>query len=198
MTWKRGDWVRFWTKNWPADVRVVQFQITDEGSGEPRDVTGQGLYMGRGKVVRVKDGSLLVREERANRIVEVSPDERIELMTIEYHLLTLGDLRKFLEEHKGAQDDVAVTVSLPVYFNCDEDEPELELQGHPERHEPNEYHTVSACNILFNALELNSSASAEAFVPIEEQQEGEEWDFSVEIIPNGKEAHDALRGEEHD
>jgi hypothetical protein len=47
-------------------------------------------------------------------------------------------------------------------------------------------------------MELNSSASAEAFVPIEEQQDGEEWDFSVEIIPNGKEAHGTLRGEEHD
>jgi hypothetical protein len=45
MTWKRGDWVRFWTKNWPTGVRAVQFQMTDEGSGEPRDVTGQGLYM---------------------------------------------------------------------------------------------------------------------------------------------------------
>jgi hypothetical protein len=47
-------------------------------------------------------------------------------------------------------------------------------------------------------MELNSSASADAFVPIEEQEYGEEWDFSVEIIPNGKEAHDVLRGENHD
>jgi hypothetical protein len=198
MTWKRGDWVRFWTKNWPTDARVIRLQITDEGPEEPRDVTGQGLYMGRGKVVRVKDGSLLVREERSNRIVEVSPDERVEPMTVEYHLLTLGDLRKFLEEHKAAPDEVPVTVSLPVHFNCDEDGPDLELPDHPERHEPTDFHEVSACNISFNALELNSSVSADAFVPVEEQQDGEEWYFSVEISPNGKEAHDALRGEEHD
>jgi hypothetical protein len=40
--------------------------------------------MGRGKVVRVQDGSLLVREERANRIVEVSPDERIEFRPVTF------------------------------------------------------------------------------------------------------------------
>ncbi len=37
------------------------------------------------------------------------------------HLLTLGDLRKFLESHRDAPDDIPVTVSLPVLFNCDDE-----------------------------------------------------------------------------
>jgi hypothetical protein len=196
MAWKRGDWVRFWTTNWPTDVTTIEFNLTKDGLGKSRDVTGQGLYMGRGKVVRVKGGGLLVREERSNRLVEISPGERVEPMTVEYHLLTVGDLRKFLEARKDVPDDVPVTVSLPVRFNCDEDDEDLELPDHPERHDPNEYCSVSACSVHFDAIELNSGDSADGYVPIEEQKEGEDWYFSVEIVPNGKEAHDALRGEE--
>ncbi len=118
---KTGDWVRFWTNNWPTDATVIQFSASNDSDGTTEDVTGKGLYSGRGKVVRVTGGNMLVREERSNRIVELSPEDRIEPMTFDYHLLTLGDLRKFLESHRDAPDDIPVTVSLPVLFNCDDE-----------------------------------------------------------------------------
>ena len=72
---KPGDWVRFWTKNWPEDVRVIRSTLGNPGERE--DVTGQGLYMGRGRIVRVREnGAVLVREERGERLVEVAPGER--------------------------------------------------------------------------------------------------------------------------
>ena len=197
MKWKSGDWVRFWTNNWPTDVEVVQVQIVDGQADEGKNVTGQGLYMGRGKVVRVKDGKLLIREERSNRVVEVPENDRVELMTMDYHLLTLGDLRKFLEMHSEVPDDVPILVSLPICFNCDEEMSD-EPPNHPELHEPAEYYSVSACSILFTGTEQNSSDTTGAFVSIDERKEGEDWSFAIEIVPNGKEAHDALRGEEHD
>jgi hypothetical protein len=119
-------------------------------------------------------------------------------MGTEYGVLTLGDLRKFLEEHTAAPDDVHVAVSLPVRFNCDEEDLNFWPKGHPEAHDPSEFYVVPACGIHFTAVELNSSAFADGFVPEEDREEGEEWDFTIEIVPNGKDAHDALRGEDHD
>jgi hypothetical protein len=193
---KPGDWVRFWTKNWPADVRSIGFS-TDK-PGEFEDVTGRGLYLGRGRIVRVREnGALLIREERSERLVEVAPGERVEPLAIEYHALTLGDLRKFLEEFKDAPDDTAINVSLPVEFNCDDERLGLE-ERHPERHEPNSFEDVSACALSFIAIEENSGEIVDGYIPPEEREPGEEWFFSIAIMPNGKEAHDALRGDGHE
>lgn len=52
--------------------------ITENGERETEDVTAKDLYSGRRKVIRIKGGNLLVREERSNRIIDVSPDDRIE------------------------------------------------------------------------------------------------------------------------
>ena len=197
MTMKVGEWVRFWTKNWPPDITEIQFEVTDGCAGKPSDVTGKGLYSGRGKIVRVQDSRLLVREERSDRLVELSPEDRVEPMATEYSELTLGDLRKFLEAHKAAPDDVPIAVDLPVRFNCDEEGLNW-LKGHPEAHDPNEFYVVPACGIRFSALELNSSEITDVFVPQEQRKPGEVWEFTIEITPSGKEAHVALRGEDHD
>jgi hypothetical protein len=118
-------------------------------------------------------------------------------MEREYHTLTLGDLRRFLAKHKEAPDDVPVNICFPVAFNCDDDGLGLD-SGHPEQHDPNSFESVSACNIVFMAFEENSSASAEEYIPPDEWEEGEEWHFCIDVIPNGQQAHDALRGEKHD
>src|SRR5438067_956048 len=129
---KPDDWVSFWTKNWPDDVKSIRCPTDNPGAWE--DVTGQGPYVGRGRIVRVREnGALLVREERSGRLVEVAPGERVEPLAVEYRTLTLGDLRRFLEEFKEAPDDTPVCVSLPVEFNCDDEGLELE-ERHPERH----------------------------------------------------------------
>jgi hypothetical protein len=137
---KPGDWVRFWTRNWPDHVRAIGFTVGSPGTG--KDVTGQGPYLGRGRILRItENGAILVREERGERLVEVAPGERIEPLVMETCPLTLGELRRFLEECKEAPDDTPVNVSLPVEFNCDDGELEMEA-GHPERHEPNSFEDV--------------------------------------------------------
>jgi hypothetical protein len=196
MKFRKGDWVNFSTKNWPPGLRVTRFSVDPPGQAE--DVTGEGLYQGRGKIVRVTDDGYLIREERRNELVQVGIDEEVRLLEkAQYYSLTLGDLRKFLGEHADAPDDVPVVVSLPVRFNCDEDEEETP-PDHPERHDTNEMCDVPACYIGLHGTDHNSSTSAEGYIPPEDRGEGEEWDFWVEIVPNQAEAHDALRGTDHD
>lgn len=64
---KVGDWVFFRTRNWPSDVRVIKFEVT----GRTADVTGEGLYSGRGRIVGIAGGNDTVREEETDRLVEV-------------------------------------------------------------------------------------------------------------------------------
>src|SRR6516162_4668751 len=181
MRFNRGDWVHFSTKNWPPGVRATRFSVDQPGQAE--DVTGEGLYQGRGKIVRVTDDGYLIREERRNELVQVGIDEEIRLLEkAQYHTLTLGDLRKFLSEHGDAPDDVPVVVSLPVRFNCDEDGEEMP-PDHPERHEANETCDVSACYVGLHGMDHNSSTSSEGYIRPEDREEGEEWDFWVEIVP---------------
>ena len=65
-----GDWVFFKTRNWPKDASITQ---CDFSTGETRDLTGQGLYQGRGKVIGIAGGNITVREEKTNRLVDVRP-----------------------------------------------------------------------------------------------------------------------------
>ncbi len=192
---KAGDWVSFWTNTWPNDVTSIRVSMDNPGKTE--DITGKGLYMGRGRIVRVREtGAVLVREERSGRLVEVAPNERVEPLVLESRTLTLGDLRQFLEEYREAPDDTPVHVSLPVGFNCDDAGLELE-EDHPERHEPNAFEDVPARGITFTAIEQESGDIADSYIPPEEWESGEDWFFAVCILPNGARAHDALRGTDH-
>jgi hypothetical protein len=135
--------------------------------------------------------------ERSKQLVEVAAGERVEPLAMDYHTLTLGDLRRFLEEYKEAPDDTPIHLSMPVEFNCDDDGLELE-ESHPERHDPNAFEDVQACGIMFLAIEENSGDMAEGYIPPEEREQGEDWFFSIVITPNGTDAHNALRGEDHE
>jgi hypothetical protein len=185
-----GDWVVFWTTNWPSNVQVIQAQIGSPGS---EDVTGEGLYMGRGQIEEVTAAGCLVREERSDQVTLVSTGERIEPMKRgEAGTLTLGDLRRFLAQHESAPDDVPVRISLPVSFNCDDERHRLP-EGHPEAHEASFLHTVDACNIVFSGFEENSGANAFEYVPPDEHEPGDEWSYMIEIVLHPDEAHAALR-----
>jgi hypothetical protein len=138
-----------------------------------------------------------VRVERSRPLIEVSPGERVEPIEIKYPTLTLGDLRRFLQEYKEAPDDTPINVSLPVAFNCDDDGLELE-EGHPEKHEPNAFEDVPACGIEFTSIEQESEEIVDGYVPPEEREPGEDWHFSISIMPNGQATHDCLRGEGHE
>ena len=97
-----GDWVGFKTRNWQKDARS--------------NVTGQGLYAGRGKIIGIAGDNYTVREEKTNRLVEVGPhpDDRIQPLGHDFATLTLGHLRAFLEQQKEAPDDIPVTIALPL------------------------------------------------------------------------------------
>ena len=100
-----GDWVSFRTRNWPKDVRSTRF---DSATNEMTDVTGQGPYSGRGKIIGIAGANYTVREEKSDRLVEVGPhpDDEIRPLDYNYTKLTLGHLRAFLEQHKEAPNDV--------------------------------------------------------------------------------------------
>jgi hypothetical protein len=184
-----GEWVAFWTRNWPTGVQVMELRLGEPGS---RDVTGEGLYMGRGKIVRVDPDGWLVQEERSRRLTKVASDERIRSLKVETQPLTLGHLRQFLAMHENAPDNIPITVSLPVYFNCDDEDDDFD-DGHPEAHLANSLHVVSACNVVFTGYEENSGADSDSYVPPDEQEPGDDWHFSIELVLDPREAHDALR-----
>jgi hypothetical protein len=86
-------------------------------------VTGEGPYLGRGKIVRVTKDGYLIRQERAGELVQVGADEEVRLIErAKYQALTLGDLRKFLAEYTDAPYDIPVVVGLPTRFHCDDDD----------------------------------------------------------------------------
>ena len=47
---KVGDWVSFKTRNWPKEVQRTRI---DPDTGESKDITGQGFYDGRGKIIGI-------------------------------------------------------------------------------------------------------------------------------------------------
>jgi hypothetical protein len=187
---KVGDWVFFKTRNWPKDVRATRI---DPETGEGQDITGQGFYDGRGKIIGIAGDNYTVREEKSNRLVEVGPDpdDVIRPVDFDYSTLTLGELRAFLKQYEDAPDDIPVTVALPLGFFGDEgDLP----PDHPEYKAVSASHVVEAAGIVFLALS-ESGDVIEGYIP-PEKRGGEEWDFSVEIIPNDEQCYDALRGNE--
>ena len=192
MQFKVGQWVRFWTKNWPPDALVFQIKVGESGS---TDVTGQGEYSGRGKIISVRPNGYLVCEERnQERLVELDTVDRIEPMEkMKDKPFTLGDLRRLINNHKDAPDDVPVMMSLPVAFNCDEEGDFRLPDGHPELHEYSSFHLVPALNVMFVAEDANSSTSADGNVHPEDRQPGEDWCFRIEVFPMNDEAHEALR-----
>jgi hypothetical protein len=181
-----GDWAFFKTRNWPDDVTSIE----SGHSGELKDVSGQRPYQGRGKVVGAAGKNYTVREEKTDRLIEVGPNQDDEIRPLQYHYptLTLGDLRVFLEQHKDAPDEIPVSVALPLSFFSDLDEMPTD---HPEYKAVSESYSVVASGIFFEALH-ESGNSAERYIPLKER-EGEQWDFSVEIVPHSEESFHAMR-----
>jgi hypothetical protein len=186
---KVGDWVFFKTRNWPKDVRAIK----SEATGKTSDVTGEGLYSGRGRIVGIAGANYTVREERTDRLVEVGPhsDDRISPLACDYGTLTIGYLRAFLEQHKEASDDIPVVIPLPLSFFSDlEDMP----PDHPEYKAVSECQSVEACGIGFVGVTEDGEVTDE-YVPLEARQ-GKDWEFTLEIIPNEEQCFDALRQRE--
>lgn len=189
---KVGDWVFFKTRNWPKNVQVTH---VDAATGESRDVTGQGLYQGRGKIIGIAGGNITVREEKSNRLVEVGPHpaDVIRPLGFEYSTLTLGNLRGFLEEHKDAPDDIPVTIALPLGFFGDEgDLP----PDHPEFKAVSAFESVDASSIALMAFS-ESGEMTEGYIP-PEKRGGEQWNFCIEISPNDEQSHEAMRERENE
>ncbi len=182
-----GDWVFFTTRNRPGDVRRIEL---DDDTAEMEDVSGQRPYSGRGRVVGVAGKNYTVREEKTDRLIEVGPHPDDEIRPLGYDLptLTLGDLRAFLEEHEDAPDEVPVTVALPLSFFSDLDEMPSD---HPEYKAVSECYSVAVTGIFFEARH-ESGDSANRYIPLKER-EGENWDFSVEIVPHAEESYHAMR-----
>ena len=187
-----GDWVFFETCNWPKDVRSTKF---DPATGEATDVTGQGAYSGRGKIVGIAGDNYTVREEKTDRLVEVGPhsDDQIRPLGYDYTTLTFGRLRVFLEQHKEAPDEIPVTIALPLSFFSDLDEMPPD---HPEYKAVSECQSVEACGVSLMGLTQDGDFTDRYIPPA--QREGEEWDFSVEITPNPEQCFEALREHEDD
>ena len=187
-----GDWVFFETCNWPKDVRSTKF---DPATGEATDITGQGLYSGRGKIINIAGDIYTVCEEKTNRLVAVGPhyDDHIRPLDYDYTTLTLGDLRAFLEQHKEVPDGVPVTIALPLSFFSDLDEMPAD---HPEYKAMSECQSVEACGVSLMGLTQDGGFTDRHIPPAE--REGEEWDFSVEITPNPEQCFEALREHEDD
>ena len=80
---KVGEWVFFKTRNWPKDERLTRI---DSDTGEAMDITGEGLYQGRGQIIGIAGGNYTVREEKTSRLVEVGPhpDDEIRSLGFEY------------------------------------------------------------------------------------------------------------------
>ena len=168
---KVGDWVFFKTRNWPKGVQVTHF---NPATGEQKDVTGQGLYQGRGKIIGIAGNNITVREEKSNRLVEVGPNpaDVIRSLGYEYSTLTLGVLRAFLDEHKDAPDEIPVTIALPLGFFGDEgDIP----PDHPEFKAVSAFESVDASGIAFMAYS-ESGEMTEGYIPLDKRG-GEKWDF---------------------
>ena len=184
---KVGDWVFFKTHNWPKDVRHTS---TDSATGDTKDIPGQGLYEGRGKIIGVAGDNYTVREEKTNRLVEVgpNPEDVIRPLGFEYATLTLGNLREFLERYKDAPNDIPVTLALPLGFFSDEDDLPAD---HPEYRAVSAFQSVSATGIAFMAYS-DGGEMVEGYIP-PDNREGEEWDFSVEIMPNDEQCFEAMR-----
>ena len=182
-----GDWVFFRTREWPADVRRIE---PEHDADKMKDVSGQRPYAGRGRVVGVAGKNYTVREEKTDRLVEVGPhpDEEIRPFAYDLPTLTLGDLRAFLEEHEDASDEVPVTVALPLSCFSDLDKMPPD---HPEYKAVSECYSVPVSGIVFEALH-ESRDSANRHIPLHER-EGENWDFSVEIVPHAEESYHAMR-----
>lgn len=192
MTFQVGEWVRFETKNWPPGQRCISYTIGEEGG---TDVTGIGLYTGRGKIISVRPNGYLIRSERNDELlVEVDKGDKVESIKHEQRPYTLGDLRKFMERHKDAPDDLPLVISMPTYFSCDESAPFRLPNDHPDLHEATEYQPASVLNVVFAAMDVGGgSSSADSYIPPEEWEEGEDWLFQIEIIPMDEDAHDILR-----
>ncbi len=182
---KVGDWVFFRTRNWPSDVRQIEPNDTDK----KKDFSGQRPYAGRGRVVGVAGKNYTVREEKTDRLVEVGPHPDDEIRPLGYDLptLTLGDLRAFLEQHKDAPDEVPITVALPLSFFSDLDKMPSD---HSEYKAVCECYSVAVSGICFEAHH-ESGDSANRYIPLEER-DGEDWDFSVEILPHDEESFYAM------
>jgi hypothetical protein len=97
-------------------------------------------------------------------------------------------LRAFLKRHKGAPDDIPVTIALPLSFFSDLDEMPPD---HPEYKEVSEWQSVEVCGVILLGLTPDGE-STDCYIPSEER-EGEEWEFSVEIRPNPEQCFEALR-----
>lgn len=109
--------------------------------------------------------------------------------------LTLGELRAFVQKFQNAPDNVPVTISIPTRFNCEEEfEYLLDRLTEDEVHEPNEYDSINACGINFVGFDANSSTSSDGYIPPNEWEPGEDWDFHVDIAVRPEEAHDLLAG----
>ena len=187
---KVGDWVFFKTRNWPKGVQVTHF---NPATGEQKDVTGQGLYQGRGKIIGIAGDNITVREEKSNRLVEVGPHpaDVIRSLGYEYSTLTLGVLRAFLDEHKDAPDEIPVTIALPLGFFGDEGDLPLD---HPEFKAISAFESVDASGIAFMAYS-ESGEMTEGYIP-PEKRGGEKWDFCIEISPNDEQCYEAMRERE--
>ena len=187
---KVGDWVFFKTRNWPKDVQHTRI---DPDTGEGKDITGQGFYDGRGKIIGIAGTNITVREEKSNRLVEVGPDPEDEIrpFTFTMSTLTLGELRAYLEQYKDAPDDIPVTVGLPLAFFSDEDELPSD---HPEYKAVSAFESVDASGVAFLAYS-ESGEMAEGYIS-PEKRGGEEWEFCVEIMPNGEQCYEAMRERE--
>jgi hypothetical protein len=182
---KIGDWVVFRTRNWPKEVMRITL---DEG--ETRNVTGEGLYVGRGKIIHAVEGGWTILEENSRVLVTVDPGEHIEPMSLpETDPLTLGELRRFLDEHKDAPDNTPILVSLPIGFVCDEDSNRQLPEDHPDAHTPDMFHSIAASHLIFTSLEEMTDL-AEQF---EDAGEGLHAGPQIEIILLPLEAHEALR-----
>ena len=189
---KVGDWVFFKTRNWPRDVQHTRI---DPARGGSQDITGQGSYDGRGKIIGIAGDNYTVCEEKSDRLVEVGPDpdDMIRPLGFKYSTLTLGDLRAFLEQYKEAPDEIPVTVALPLGFFGDEDDLPPD---HPEYKAVSACQSVGASGIALMAFS-ESGEMAEGYIP-SEKRGGGEWDFCVEIMPNDEQCYEAMREREDD
>jgi hypothetical protein len=180
-----GDWVVFQTKNWPEGVTMIAL---DEGKA--RDVTGNGLYAGRGKIIHTDAGGWSILEENSLRLIEVERGEHIKLMSPpNIEPLTLGELRRFLDEHKDAPDNTPILVALPTGFVCDEGSNRELPDDHPEAHTPDMHHLVAASHLIFTSIEEMADLAGQ----YEDAGEGLHAGPQVEIVLLPLEAHEALR-----
>ena len=177
---KIGDWVFFKTHNWPKG------SVT----GESAHVPDEGLYSGRGKIVGIVGNNVTVREEKTNSLVEVGPhpDDQLHSLSSDYATLTLGNLRKFLDQHKDVPDDTPVTIALPLSFISDLDEMPPD---HPEYKAVSEWQSVEACGISITGFTEDGDFT-DSYIPPAERVEVD-WNFSVEITPHPEQCFEALR-----